>query len=99
MNSPEGTNPEALDAQRTPVLEAKGVSKTFPGVKALQDVSVSLRGGEVHALVGENGAGKSTLIKLLTGVYQLDAGQLLHRGKSASFANPRAAQDAGISTI
>jgi monosaccharide-transporting ATPase len=82
-----------------PVLEAKGISKTFPGVKALQDVSVSLRGGEVHALVGENGAGKSTLIKLLTGVYQLDAGQLLHHGRPVSFANPRAAQDAGISTI
>ncbi|MDQ6656687.1 MAG: sugar ABC transporter ATP-binding protein [Actinomycetota bacterium] len=82
-----------------PVLEAKGISKTFPGVKALQDVSVSFRGGEVHALVGENGAGKSTLIKLLTGVYQLDAGQLLYHGRPASFANPRAAQDAGISTI
>ncbi len=93
------TRVDPANAQGTPILEARGVSKTFPGVKALQDVSVSLRGGEVHALVGENGAGKSTLIKLLTGVYQLDAGQLLHKGQSASFANPRAAQDAGISTI
>ncbi len=53
----------------------------------------------MHALVGGNGAGKSTLIKLLTGVYQSDAGQLLHRGEPVPFANPRAAQDAGISTI
>ena len=93
------TRVDPANAQGTPILEARGVSKTFPGVKALQDVSVSLRGGEVHALVGENGAGKSTLIKLLTGVYQLDAGQLLHKGQSVSFANPRAAQDEGISTI
>jgi len=93
------TGVDTANAHGTPILEARGVSKTFPGVKALQDVSVSLRGGEVHALVGENGAGKSTLIKLLTGVYQLDAGQLLHKGQSVSFANPRAAQDEGISTI
>jgi len=86
-------------SQTAPVLEAKGITKTFPGVKALQDVSVTLHGGQVHALVGENGAGKSTLIKLLTGVYQLDAGQLLHHGRPVSFANPRAAQNAGISTI
>ena len=91
--------PSAADGSTQPVLEARGVSKTFPGVKALQDVSVALRGGEVHALVGENGAGKSTLIKMLTGVYQLDAGQLLHHGRPVSFADPKAAQDAGISTI
>ena len=90
------TNPTALPA---PILEAKGVSKSFPGVRALQDVSVAIRPGEIHALVGENGAGKSTLIKLLTGVYQLDEGELLHRGKPVSFSNPRAAQLAGISTI
>ncbi|MDQ1701377.1 MAG: galactofuranose transport system ATP-binding protein, partial [Frankiaceae bacterium] len=89
----------AHNSQGEPVLEARGISKSFPGVKALHDVSVSLRGGEVHALVGENGAGKSTLIKVLTGVYQLDAGQLLLHGRPVAFANPRAAQDAGISTI
>ncbi|MDQ1727084.1 MAG: galactofuranose transport system ATP-binding protein, partial [Frankiaceae bacterium] len=89
----------AHNSQGEPVLEARGISKSFPGVKALHDVSVSLRGGEVHALVGENGAGKSTLIKVLTGVYQLDAGQLLLHGRQVTFANPRAAQDAGISTI
>ncbi len=89
----------AKGSETAPVLEANGISKTFPGVRALQDVSVSIRAGEVHALVGENGAGKSTLIKVLTGVYQLDAGQLLHHGEPVTFANPRAAQDAGISTI
>ena len=98
-NSLDGSVPAASGPFAPPVLEAKGISKTFPGVKALQDVSVTLRGGEVHALVGENGAGKSTLIKLLTGVYQLDAGELIHQGRSVSFANPKAAQDAGISTI
>ncbi len=94
-----GTPEVPLTPEVAAVLEAIGISKTFPGVKALQDVSLSLRAGEVHALVGENGAGKSTLIKVLTGVYQLDAGQLLHHGKPVTFANPRDAQDAGISTI
>ncbi|MDQ1681423.1 MAG: galactofuranose transport system ATP-binding protein [Frankiaceae bacterium] len=87
------------DPQSSPVYEARGIVKTFPGVRALRDVSISLRAGEVHALVGENGAGKSTLIKVLTGVYQADAGQLLLAGDAVSFASPRAAQDAGISTI
>ena len=82
-----------------PVLEAVGVSKSFPGVKALDDVTLTVRAGEVHALVGENGAGKSTLIKILTGVYQSDAGELRHRGTPVTFADPRAAQAAGISTI
>jgi monosaccharide-transporting ATPase len=94
-----GFGSAAANPQGTPILEARGISKSFPGVKALQDVSLLLRSGEVHALVGENGAGKSTLIKLLTGVYQLDAGQLLHNGAQVSFADPKAAQNAGISTI
>ncbi|WP_353650133.1 sugar ABC transporter ATP-binding protein [Nakamurella sp. A5-74] len=98
-DGPASAGPAAPGSQAPPILEARGVSKTFPGVKALQDVSITLRGGEVHALVGENGAGKSTLIKLLTGVYQLDAGQLLHRGNQVSFTDPKAAQAAGISTI
>ncbi|WP_405009626.1 sugar ABC transporter ATP-binding protein [Kitasatospora sp. NBC_01539] len=83
----------------TPVLEARGVSKRFPGVVALDDVSFSLRPGEAHALVGENGAGKSTLIKVLTGVHRPDDGELLLSGSPVSFARPSEAQQAGISTI
>jgi monosaccharide-transporting ATPase len=86
-------------SQSALVLQARGVSKSFPGVKALDDVTLSLRRGEVHALVGENGAGKSTLIKVLTGVYHQDSGQILHLQQPAAFRNPRAAQTAGISTI
>src|SRR4051812_35846809 len=81
------------------LLEVAGVSKLFPGVLALDDVSFTLAPGEVHALVGENGAGKSTLIKVLTGVYQPDGGDLRYRGEAARFDTPMAAQRAGISTI
>ncbi|WP_211266904.1 sugar ABC transporter ATP-binding protein [Nonomuraea candida] len=82
-----------------PVLEARGVTKRFPGVLALDGVSLALRPGEVHALVGENGAGKSTLIKVFTGVYRPDGGELRYRGAPAAFATPMDAQHAGISTI
>ncbi|MFN8082701.1 MAG: sugar ABC transporter ATP-binding protein [Dermatophilaceae bacterium] len=82
-----------------PVLEVVGVSKRFPGVLALDDVSVSFQAGRVHALVGENGAGKSTLIKVLTGVYAPDQGQLRLHGKPVHFTSPGEAQSAGISTI
>jgi monosaccharide-transporting ATPase len=85
--------------QSSNVLDVVGVSKRFIGVHALQDVSLSLRPGEVHALVGENGAGKSTLIKVATGVYTADAGHLEMDGKLVTFASPLAAQHAGISTI
>src|SRR3954447_16022219 len=82
-----------------PILDVQGVTKHFAGVMALEDVSLSLMPGEVHALVGENGAGKSTLIKVLTGVYRPDEGELRFGGEPVSFSSPRAAQDAGISTI
>jgi ribose transport system ATP-binding protein len=82
-----------------PVLELVEGTKEFLGTKALDAVSFALRPGEVHALVGENGAGKSTLIKLLTGVYRPDAGELRHRGRPVSFTRPVQAQQAGISTI
>ncbi|WP_436521354.1 sugar ABC transporter ATP-binding protein [Actinoplanes sp. HUAS TT8] len=81
------------------LLEVSGVSKIFPGVRALDGVDFTLNPGEVHALVGENGAGKSTLIKVLTGVYQPDGGELRYRGEPARFATPLEAQRAGISTI
>jgi len=81
------------------VLELRNVSKRFPGVVALDDVSFDLTAGEVHVLVGENGAGKSTLVKLLSGIYQPDGGELLLDGKPVHLATPHAAQQAGISTV
>jgi galactofuranose transport system ATP-binding protein len=83
----------------TPVLAVTSASKRFAGVRALEDVSIELHEGSVHALVGENGAGKSTLIKLITGVYPLDSGQVRLRGEEVAFASPRSAQQAGIATI
>ena len=83
----------------SPVLEIKGVTKTFPGVTALDDVSFDCLPGEVHALVGENGAGKSTLMKILSGAYLPDRGTLALRGQDVVFRHPHAAQKAGISTI
>ena len=83
----------------SPVLAVTAASKRFTGVVALEDVSIDLYGGSVHALVGENGAGKSTLIKLMTGVYQLDSGTITLRGEEVSFPSPRSAQQAGIATI
>jgi len=88
-----------VSTETEPVLEARRVSKRFPGVLALDEVSCALLPGEVHALVGENGAGKSTLIKVLTGVYRPDGGELRYRGEPVSFANPLQAQRSGISTI
>ncbi len=82
-----------------PLLEMRGITKTFPGVQALTSVDFNVYPGEVHALVGENGAGKSTLMKILAGVYERDAGEILLKGKPVDFTNPRQAQLAGIVTI
>ena len=81
------------------VLEVRRGTKRFPGVLALDDVSFGLMPGEVRALVGENGAGKSTLIKVLTGVYQPDEGEVLFQNEEVSFSSPGESQAAGISTI
>jgi ribose transport system ATP-binding protein len=81
------------------ILSLKNISKTFPGVKALQDISFDLREGEIHCLCGENGAGKSTLIKILSGAYQPDAGgEIIFEGKKV-ILNPRIAISMGIQTI
>jgi ribose transport system ATP-binding protein len=82
-----------------PLLEMRNISKRFPGVLALTDVNFEVLPGEVHALVGENGAGKSTLMKILAGVYSLDEGEVIFKGKSVVFTTPRQAQLAGIATI
>jgi len=81
------------------ILEVRNISKSFPGVKALDDVSFKIRKGEVRGLSGENGAGKSTLIKIITGIYTQDTGDIILKGKDARFANSKEAQDAGISTV
>jgi ribose transport system ATP-binding protein len=86
-------------AQTEPVLEARGVSKSFPGVQALDAVELRLRPGEIHALIGENGAGKSTLIKIVTGVYRPDEGELQVDRESVGFHSPRDALRAGISVV
>jgi len=80
-------------------LAMVGVTKTFPGVRALEDVSFSVRAGEVHALIGENGAGKSTLLKILSGVYRADAGETRLAGQPYSALSPKAARQAGIAMI
>jgi ribose transport system ATP-binding protein len=87
------------DLSTAPLLEMRLISKRFPGVLALEDVNFEVRPGEVHILVGENGAGKSTLMKIISGVYELDGGEMFFHGRPVKFSNPRQAQEAGITTI
>jgi ribose transport system ATP-binding protein len=82
-----------------PIVEFRNITKAFPGVVALDDVSFAIRKGEVHALVGENGAGKSTLIKILSGVEQKDSGQIFCNGAEVHIANPTSAFALGITSI
>ncbi len=82
-----------------PLVEMTGISKSFPGVRALDDCRFELLPGEVHALVGENGAGKSTLMNILAGIYHRDAGTIRVKGQEVEVASPRAAQNLGISII
>jgi ABC-type sugar transport system ATPase subunit len=81
------------------ILQMKGISKTFGGVHALEDVQFELRQGEVHALIGENGAGKSTLMKILLGIYKRDAGEIIYKGQKVNYTSPIAALRNGISMI
>ena len=83
----------------TPVLSLRNIDKMFPGVKALEGVSIDLYPGQVSALIGENGAGKSTVVKILTGIYQPNKGEILLNGTPVQFATPQAASDAGITAI
>ena len=83
----------------TQLLSISGISKEFPGVKALNNVHFDLNEGEVHAIVGENGAGKSTLMKILSGIYKKDSGEISYKGKSVNIPNPFEAQKLGISII
>lgn len=81
------------------ILELKGITKIFPGVKALNNVQFQLKRGEVHALMGENGAGKSTFIKVITGVHAAEEGEMFLNGKKVLFKGPRDAQAAGIAAV
>ena len=84
---------------RQPLLEMRNVSKAFPGVQALDAVRLELYPGEVTALVGENGAGKSTLVKVLTGIYRPDEGEIRLGGTALDLPSPEAARAAGITAI
>jgi galactofuranose transport system ATP-binding protein len=92
-----GTDQTAL--QGPPILRLTGISKQFPGVRALEGIDFHLFAGEVHALMGENGAGKSTLINIISGLLQPTSGQILVGGQDVVFSNALQAQKAGISTI
>lgn len=81
------------------LLQMKNITKIFPGVKALDQVSLTLRGGTVHALMGENGAGKSTLMKCLFGLYNPDGGEIILEGKPVRFKNSREALDNGVAMV
>ncbi len=81
------------------ILSIQGISKTFPGVKALKNVSFDIRGGTVHGLVGENGAGKSTLMKILSGVYQKDTGQVVFAGETIEHTTPLQSMKRGLAII
>ena len=81
------------------ILKMTGIDKSFPGVRALSDVSFNLNEGEIHALMGENGAGKSTLVKILTGIYERDGGTIEFLGQDVTFKDTREAQHKGISMI
>ena len=83
----------------TSALQVENATKNFPGVKALDSVSLDLRPGEIHALLGENGAGKSTLIKIITGVYRPDEGEIQITGEQVNFTSPQQALSAGIGTV
>src|SRR3954468_1876792 len=89
----------AEPAAPTPLLELRGISKEFPGVKALDDVSFAIYPGEVHMLLGENGAGKSSLMKILCGAYGADAGEVTYNGKKVAIASTADAQTLGIAVI
>ncbi|CAJ1778119.1 Ribose import ATP-binding protein RbsA [Aeromonas salmonicida] len=89
----------SVDTPPSPILELTGIVKTFPGVRALDEAGLKVYPGQVMALLGENGAGKSTLMKVLTGIYQADAGSVSYRGQPVHFKGPRDSQDQGISII
>src|SRR5690606_9825518 len=88
-----------MDLFMQPLLKASGISKQFPGTQALDNVSLELMPGEIHAVIGENGAGKSTLMKILAGVLSPDSGTIEFEGKPVTFLNPHDALMKGIAIV
>lgn len=99
MTRPDGNADRPLSAEGSPVIELTGISKAYPGVQANHDVSLTLRAGEVHCLLGENGAGKSTLIGILSGLVRPDEGRIKIDGAEVSIDSPRTALELGIGTV
>ncbi|MBQ1305062.1 MAG: ATP-binding cassette domain-containing protein, partial [Erysipelotrichales bacterium] len=83
----------------TNIIEFRHITKTFPGIIACNDISLDIRKGEIHALLGENGAGKSTLMSVLFGMYQPEAGEMIIRGKPTKIRGPREATALGIGMV
>jgi simple sugar transport system ATP-binding protein len=90
---------EGGDHDMTPILEARGLSRSFGHVRALSDADFDIGAGEVVALIGDNGAGKSTLVKALTGNLEVDSGELLFEGKPVTITNPQQASDMGMEVV
>src|ERR671934_2345704 len=88
-----------MSSEQRVACAVEGLTKSFPGTIAVDDLSFEVRAGEVHAVVGENGAGKTTLLMLLSGVYEPDAGRILVRGEEVSFARPSDAIAVGVGTV
>ena len=98
-NAPAALSSAPEKSNGGPILKMTGVSKRFPGVRALENVHLEVGPSEIHALLGENGAGKSTLLKILSGAHSADAGEIELFGELVAFATPHDAQRAGIVTI
>ena len=93
------TSASESSASVQPVLQMRGISKRYPGARALNNANLEVRAGEVHVVVGENGAGKSTLMKILSGAVRADAGEILLDGSPVELTSPLQARKLGISTI
>ena len=93
------TSTKAGPSSDRPILEVRQICKSFPGVRVLKSVNLSVWPGEVHAFMGENGAGKSTLMKILAGAYHQDSGEIILDGKPVQFRTPHEARMAGIGII